>query len=101
MTSPTGWWWRATDASDAEVAIDERPEFPTRGDAESWLGLNWKELLEGGADQVVLSDGDTKIYGPMSLHADSGSDSGSDTGADSESDSGPGPEPAAEPAPDA
>jgi hypothetical protein len=94
------WTWRFETAEGTEVQPAVQPEeFPTQGDAESWLGLNWKELLEGGADQVVLSDGDTKIYGPMSLHADS--DSGSDTGADSESDSGPGPEPAAEPAPDA
>ena len=67
MTSPTGWWWRATDASDAEVAIDERPEFPTRGDAESWLGEAWEELADAGADAVTLFEGDREVYGPMSL----------------------------------
>lgn len=40
------------------------------GDAESWIGENWKALLEGGADQVRLLEDDTEIYGPMSLHAD-------------------------------
>lgn len=45
-------------------------EFPTQGDAESWIGENWKALLEGGADQVRLSEDSTEIYGPMSLHAE-------------------------------
>ncbi|GAA3306009.1 hypothetical protein GCM10020295_61150 [Streptomyces cinereospinus] len=40
------------------------------GDAESWLGEHWKDLLAGGADQVRLFEDDTEIYGPMSLHAD-------------------------------
>lgn len=89
------WTWRFETAEGTEVQPAVQPEeFPTQGDAESWLGLNWKELLEGGADQVVLSDGDTKIYGPMSLHADSGSESGSDT--DAASDAEPGPEPGSE-----
>lgn len=46
----------------------EPEEFPTQGDAESWVGEVWKDLSAGGADQVVLFEGDTKIYGPMSLH---------------------------------
>jgi hypothetical protein len=48
----------------------EPEEFTTQGDAESWLGEVWKELVKGGADQVVLYEGDTRVYGPMSLHAD-------------------------------
>lgn len=47
-------------------------EFTTQGDAESWIGEYWKELLDGGADQVTLFDDSTKIYGPMSLQADQG-----------------------------
>lgn len=45
-------------------------EFTTQGDAESWIGEVWKDLMEGGADQVHLFDDGKKIYGPMSLHAD-------------------------------
>jgi hypothetical protein len=45
-------------------------EFTTQGDAESWIGEVWKDLLEGGADQVFLFEDGTKIYGPMSLHAE-------------------------------
>lgn len=43
-------------------------EFTTQGDAESWVGEVWKELADGGADQVTLFEDATKIYGPMSLH---------------------------------
>lgn len=48
----------------------EPEEFTTQGDAESWIGEVWKDLLQGGADQVHLFEDSTKIYGPMSLHAD-------------------------------
>lgn len=65
------WTWRFEKADGTEVEPAVQPEeFTTQGDAESWLGECWKDLLEGGADQVVLSEGDTKVYGPMSLHAD-------------------------------
>jgi hypothetical protein len=65
------WTWRFEKADGTEVEPAVQPEeFTTQGDAESWLGEVWKDLLEGGADQVVLSEGDAKIYGPMSLHAE-------------------------------
>jgi hypothetical protein len=66
------WTWRFEKADGTAVEPAVQPEeFTTQGDAESWLGEFWKELLEGGAEQVVLFDGDTTIYGPMSLHAES------------------------------
>ncbi|MET1039211.1 MAG: hypothetical protein ABW075_13135 [Aeromicrobium sp.] len=45
--------------------------FESRGDAESWVGEAFGDLLEQGVDQVRLFDGEAEIYGPMSLHADS------------------------------
>jgi hypothetical protein len=42
--------------------------FSSQGDAESWLGENWRELLDGGVDQVRLLDEERIEYGPMSLH---------------------------------
>lgn len=64
------WVWRFEKADGTEVQPALQPEeFTTQGDAESWIGEFWKELVEGGADQVVLSEDATKIYGPMSLHA--------------------------------
>jgi hypothetical protein len=65
------WTWRFEKADGTEVEPAVQPEeFTTQGDAESWLGEVWKDLLEGGADRVFLSEGDTVVYGPMSLHAD-------------------------------
>ncbi|MEU3253976.1 hypothetical protein [Streptomyces sp. NPDC006997] len=67
----TAWTWRFEKADGTEVEPAVRPEeFTTQGDAESWIGENWKELLAGGADQVRLFEDRTEIYGPMSLRAD-------------------------------
>jgi hypothetical protein len=65
------WTWRFEKADGTEVQPAVRPEeFTTQGDAESWLGEAWKDLVKGGADQVVLFEGGAKVYGPMSLHAE-------------------------------
>jgi hypothetical protein len=65
------WTWRFEKADGTEVSPAVEPEeFPTQGDAESWVGEYWKELAEGGADQVRLFEDATEIYGPMSLHAE-------------------------------
>ena len=32
------------------------------------MGESFGELIEQGVDQVRLFDGDTEVYGPMSLH---------------------------------
>jgi hypothetical protein len=45
-----------------------RESFSSQGDAESWLGENWRDLLAAGVDQVTLMDEDRAEYGPMSLH---------------------------------
>ncbi|MFB9389412.1 hypothetical protein ACFPM3_32600 [Streptomyces coeruleoprunus] len=65
------WTWRfeKSDGTEVEPAVTPE-EFPTQGDAESWIGENWRDLLEGGADQVVLFEDTTKIYGPMPLNAE-------------------------------
>jgi hypothetical protein len=65
------WTWRfeKSDGTEVEPAVVPE-EFTTQGDAESWIGEVWKDLLEGGADQVFLSEDGTRIYGPMSLHAE-------------------------------
>jgi hypothetical protein len=63
------WTWRFERSDGTEVPPAVEPEeFSTQSDAESWLGEHWKELREGGVDQLVLFDDGTKIYGPMSLH---------------------------------
>ena len=47
----------------------EMPDTDNQGDAESWLGENWRVLLERGVTTVTLFDGDDEIYGPMGLAA--------------------------------
>ncbi len=62
------WWWQLLDA-DGKVIEGERTEFPTRSDAESWLGEAYPDLAEEGVAAVTLLEGDREVYGPMSLEA--------------------------------
>ncbi|MEV6315158.1 hypothetical protein [Streptomyces sp. NPDC051776] len=65
------WTWRFEKADGTEtVPAVEPEEFSTQGDAESWIGEVWKDLADGGADRVTLFEDGTKVYGPMSLHAE-------------------------------
>jgi len=71
------WTWRYEDDSGAAVEpgssgepVPAAEDFPNQADAESWLGEVWRELLDAGVHQVVLYDGDRKVYGPMGLAAD-------------------------------
>jgi hypothetical protein len=64
------WSWRYESAAGEPIALAEAPSaepFPTRGDAESWLGENFRELLSTGIDQVTLLDDGQPSY-TMSLH---------------------------------
>lgn len=65
------WTWRfeKSDGTETEPAVQPE-EFPTQGDAESWIGEVWQELQEGGTDQVTLLDDGATVYGPMSLYAE-------------------------------
>jgi hypothetical protein len=62
------WWWQLLDA-DGKVLDRERTEFPTRSDAESWLGEAYPDLSDEGVSAVTLFEGDREVYGPMSLEA--------------------------------
>lgn len=64
------WRWRLEDSAGAEVAPRgiSAADFPSQGDAESWVGEVWRDLLEAGVDQVTLFEGEREVYGPMSLH---------------------------------
>ncbi|OIV37543.1 hypothetical protein BIV57_10490 [Mangrovactinospora gilvigrisea] len=64
------WTWRfeKADGTEAEPPL-EPEEFSTQGDAESWIGETWRELADGGVDQVSLLEDTKKIYGPMALQA--------------------------------
>jgi len=64
------WRWRLESASGAVVHAPDSDggTFPSRADAESWLGESWRDLLESGVDQVRLFEEEREVYGPMSLH---------------------------------
>lgn len=66
------WTWRYEAESGETVDPAEAPAgeaFPTRADAETWLGENWRELLHSGVAQVTLLEEDRKVYGPMGLNS--------------------------------
>ena len=64
------WTWRYESADGSTVSPEGAPtgeDFPTQGDAESWIGETWRELLEAGVAQVTLLEDERVVYGPMSL----------------------------------
>ena len=67
------WHWRLEDPSGATVEPSsvgvEIPPSDNQGDAESWLGENWRDLLDRGIATVTLVEGDREVYGPMGLAA--------------------------------
>ncbi len=66
------WTWslRTADGSelDAPSEFADELSFTSQADAESWVGETWRALRDAGVDAVTLLDGDTEVYGPMSLH---------------------------------
>lgn len=66
--APMSWRWVATPATD-RVLVPDRT-FPTQGEAETWLGEFFPELVAAGARTVSLYEADRLVYGPMSLDAD-------------------------------
>ncbi|SOD58820.1 hypothetical protein SAMN06297387_101341 [Streptomyces zhaozhouensis] len=64
------WEWRFEKADGSATEPPQDPgDFGTQGDAESWIGEIWPELLDGGIDQVTLLEDGSEVYGPMSLHS--------------------------------
>jgi hypothetical protein len=61
------WTWRYEDASGVVVTAPRAETFPSKADAESWLGETWRELLVAGVQQVTLIENGRVEYGPMPL----------------------------------
>ena len=67
------WHWRLEDPAGA--AIDpatlgvEVPESDNQGDAESWLGENWRDLLDTRRRHGHPVRRRREVYGPMGLAA--------------------------------
>jgi hypothetical protein len=58
------WHWLA----DGELeggALDQT--FPSQGEAESWLGEVYPDLVDQGVRAVSLLEVDRVVYGPMAL----------------------------------
>ena len=60
------WHWRLEDPSGAAVEPSsigvEVADTDNQGDAESWLGETWRDLLAAGVAQVVLVEDDRVEY---------------------------------------
>ncbi|GAB3495707.1 hypothetical protein [Nocardiopsis coralliicola] len=57
------WTWRYESESGEVLSVDtpSAEEFPSRGDAESWLGEEWRALAEAGVERAaLLEDGQTQ-----------------------------------------
>jgi hypothetical protein len=71
--SVVAWTWRYQNSEGLIINPDDAPPAdvaPTQGDAETWLGETWRELLDAGIDAVTLLEDGREVYGPMSLHQD-------------------------------
>lgn len=65
------WHWRYENADGSAHATGSSTSFPTQGDAESWLGEQWRALLDEGVEQVTLLEAEREVYGPMGLRPQS------------------------------
>lgn len=45
-------------------------DFPSQGEAETWLGEFFPDLVEAGVHEVSLYEADRRVYGPMRLDAE-------------------------------
>ena len=62
------WSWELLDAQRHAVSgAANGGSFPSQSEAESWLGEEWRTLLDAGVDAVTLREGEAVVYGPMSL----------------------------------
>ena len=61
------WSWRYQDADGRQLPPPRGDEtFAAKGDAESWLGETWRDLLESGVAQVQLVE-DSRVEYSMPL----------------------------------
>ena len=62
--------WRWVPDREPTRGVPEMRPFSTQGEAETWLGEFYPELMSAGVRAVTLYEEDRLIYGPMSLEAD-------------------------------
>ena len=64
-TAPTQSWHWEGDRDPGDGFLDQT--FPSQGEAETWLGEFYPDLLDRGVGAVSLREADRLVYGPMSL----------------------------------
>lgn len=62
------WTWQLESNDSKDLSAIDVPEFEDQGEAETWIGDRWQELLEQGVDSVTLVEDGEVIYTGMSLH---------------------------------
>lgn len=60
------WHW----VPDREPPDWTERSFPSQGEAESWLGEFYPDLMDAGVGAVTLYEADRRVYGPMSLDSE-------------------------------
>ena len=63
-STPQPWRWES-DLDPGDGLLDQT--FPSQGEAESWLGEFYPDLLDRGVRSVSLREADRLVYGPMAL----------------------------------
>lgn len=63
----SAWSWRLLQADGSPAGEGHSQAFPSQSDAETWIGENWRALLESGVESVVLVEESREVYGPMGL----------------------------------
>jgi hypothetical protein len=54
--------------TESGIPVDGPDEtFEDQAEAEAWFSDIWAELRAQGVDAVVLIEGESEVYGPMSL----------------------------------
>jgi hypothetical protein len=61
------WRW-AGDPPVPDIGLDKT--FPSQGEAESWIGERYPDLMAAGVRAVSLYEEDRLVYGPMRLEPD-------------------------------
>jgi hypothetical protein len=62
--------WRWVPDREPTRSVPEARTFANQGEAETWLGEFYPELMSAGIRAVTLYEEERLVYGPMSLEAD-------------------------------
>lgn len=67
------WYWQPSGGppdAEGQSALGLDRLFDSQGDAESWLGEFYPDLVDADVESVTLYENDRLVYGPMMLDVD-------------------------------